>query len=869
MKRRLFVLCADQWPMVKARGKPGDTLAGLLGQIPPWASRNARAVLVVAGLVTVVLAAGMTQLRFEDNQIDLLPRGNPHTEAARNVSEAFPYNYFVASIDLVIDPDKWAAANAQLPYRLTTPQPYNVTDEVYIRAAEEFNLFFLEQVPSAVYNITLDSYVRLINYTNTGSCLWAELGLCAQRPDPRAFDRLPGTDPAGEQQFYMAWHTIDAVSHETIEATVGPSWNTTQSAFLFRPADGQTTAQVGREAIAGFEAYRKWAPDNARWDVWDLEASHFTTKDPVVIDAHTSEVTGRDVQILTPVVLVFILLALLFAFRGAQPILVAAATLAAGAVWSFGIMGYLDVPVNTLNLVLVPLILGNGIDYSIHVINEYLEHRSQGLDDHASFAAAGEGAGVPLFIATATTTSGLLVMAFSPSLLMAQVGMVSAIAMVAVFLLCLTFIPAALTVLPTGNLNRVFRPSRVMPRMGRAIARGRAPVALLVLAITAVAVVAGSRIETETYGTPALNFPEGDWLREQYDKENLYFFGTENPTEQWVTDFLVFEGDLTDPAFHDYLAALEDKLRESDLVRGDRVISIRYAISQWKAIEGGTAGAAVPLVLEEAQPDSTYPSTRQAIEDTLDSLFASPFSTYGALFINHPANDVAVMLLESRAGDTFDATAATWDGLWAIVAEVDRDAGRPEDVSVHMYGNTATAYLFVEEELPWLRVMAAAAFLVVTGLVFAFTRSLRPTLCVATLVGLTSIWWLGLLPAFGVGLSITLMLPMAFIMSIGSDYAVHLAWNLERAARADHVFATTGKSVMFSAVTDGGAFLIFTGMQYLLMQRAMVATSLAIGVIFAATVLVIPLFYPNGWGTEDAGHAPLAPSPVEAPQPPA
>ncbi len=56
---------------------------------------------------------------------------------------------------------------------------------------------------------------------------------------------------------------------------------------------------------------------------------------------------------------------------------------------------------------------------------------------------------------------------------------------------------------------------------------------------------------------------------------------------------------------------------------------------------------------------------------------------------------------------------------------------------------------------------------------------------------------------------------------------------------------------MFSAVTDGGACLTFTAMQCLLMQRAMVATSLAIGVIFAATLLVVPLFYPHGWGAQE------------------
>lgn len=805
--------------------------------VPRLASRFAIPTLLLVLVASLALANGARDVTFEDNQIDLLPRDSPHTAAARNVSAAFPQNYFVSSIDFVIDPVKAAKANAQLPNRRLEANLQNVTDEVYVRGLEEFNLFFLEHVPSARYNITLDSYVRLIHYTNSGQCAMA--GTCAAEPDPRAFDRLPGTDPKGELDYAVAWTTMETISFESIQAIVGPNWDMAQSAFIFVPGPNQTTADVGHEAIAGWEAYRAWAPENAQWDVFDLQESHITTKDPIILDAHTSDVTRDDLVFLTPFVAVFLVVSLYAAFRSVRGILVTAGLIGLAALWTFGIMGYADIPLNTVNLALVPLILGAGIDYSIHVVTEYLEHRRAGLAARAAFDRAGRAVGPPLMLATATTVGGLLVMAWSPSILLAQVGFVGAIAMASVFLLSLTFIPAALTLAGGGPQRGAARPSRGMATFAAAVAQRAPLVWIVVVLVSGASFVAASQVETETYGTPALNFPEGDWLREQYAKENRYFFGSESPSEKWVTDFLIFEGDLTDPVFHDYLRQVQWKLANSSYIRSDRIMSIQYVIEEWKLIEAGTTGAVLPFVQEQNAPGSTYPTTREDIERTLDDLFASPFATYGSLFINHPEHDIGILLLEVKSGDGFEETEAAWDDIWSRVDSVQK----PDDVQVHIYGNTATSYLFVKEQLPWLTYMGAASLVIVVALMLFFTGRIRQTLAVASMVVLTTAWWLAILPFVDIGLSIALLLPIVFINAVGSDYAVLLTWNLSDRMDGHRIFGTTGKAVLWSAVTDAGAFAIFGFMTYLLMGRAMVATALAFAVTFVCTMLVIPLFY--------------------------
>jgi hypothetical protein len=55
---------------------------------------------------------------------------------------------------------------------------------------------------------------------------------------------------------------------------------------------------------------------------------------------------------------------------------------------------------------------------------------------------------------------------------------------------------------------------------------------------------------------------------------------------------------------------------------------------------------------------------------------------------------------------------------------------------------------------------------------------------------------------------------------------------------------TTGKAILFSWVTTIGPFLIFVGIQDLSVRKTMVATALAITIIFVATLLIVPIFYP-------------------------
>jgi len=78
----------------------------------------------------------------------------------------------------------------------------------------------------------------------------------------------------------------------------------------------------------------------------------------------------------------FIALAVVFAvlwfdFRSIPLTLLAALPLGMGVLQTFGILGLLDLPLNPANMIALPLMMGLGIDYGVHVVHDFLEQRGR------------------------------------------------------------------------------------------------------------------------------------------------------------------------------------------------------------------------------------------------------------------------------------------------------------------------------------------------------------------------------------------------------------------------------------------------------------------------------------------------------------
>lgn len=796
--------------------------------------RPKRALLAIA-IVTLVLAAGLPRISTEVDLLDVLPPDDPNTRAARHLEETFRSAYSQhVTLDLRIAPEVCRAdSDRWLPLRSTSRDCGNITDEVYVRAMDELG-DFIEAHPDSPFAFALGahSFYRLLNWTAEGG---------EDAPDS-AF-ALPGPGADGETRYRLLHETAWNAVPESLSAPMAHDASAYVLILIPDPDTELFLQQIGDAAIDVLDAWAQHAPV---WSVFAGDAPTFYVE-LAVGDAHSASLVREDLPVLVPAVVLVVITLLWAGFRSARGVAFAGAVLATSSIWVFGAMGWLGLPVTAFNLAVAPLLLGVGIDMSIHMLVAFQAAR-QGRDDATAFRAASRRAGFAMLLATATTVVGLAVLALAPSPLIGRMALLGAFAIATVYGLSVTLLPALVSATGSGDvMGRAFRPSRPMQALAAGVGRHRGPVAATLL-VTVVALGAGAaQLQPEPFGEYAFTFPEDDPYRRDHVANLQNYYDTAPGEPLFIGNILVVQGDMLDPAVHRYIEAIGDALANKQHVNVQALTHLPILIDNYDAARGGIPGAAVVIGQDTLLPlvgaKRDGPESRQEIQEVLDAAFAGPMATFAALFVEAPDYGTSLITFSTATGDSA-AVADSWDDVWSAVDEA--EALRPEGTRVGFVGNTPTNHIFVTQLLPWVGYLGAASVLTVVGLVFAATRSWRPAALVGALVGGATFAWAGALGWMGFGLSIYLVVPMVFISAIGSDYAVHMVWAQRQQPRLDRVYGVVGKAILFGAATDVAAFTVFAFAQDQPTMRTMVAAAVAVSIMFVLTAVAVAMALPPG-----------------------
>lgn len=859
---------------MSAPGRHADW--GGLGRLARWSARHRVAVLAVSAVAMACLAVGVPRLRFEDNPLDAMPRGDPNTVASQHLYQSFPGTAYASPVFVSVDPAKWQAADAKLTNRVplgeatpaavpavlppglsdqataafnglarqgsqgqapampeAVPGPTNITDEVYLRGMEELYTFMQHEVPELRWGITLSSQVKLVNFTNTGIP-------GVRPPDPAAF-AMPGTDPQGAQEFSSAWTTYYVASPASVRSITSSDWTSSRMAFLFEPG-GKSLVQVGDDVYAAFDKYRatvkdcdegRLAPCPLQWNVFEYDGLLVDPRGPAAAASYLTDVTLDDLVLLAPAAILFVGVMLFAAFRRVGTVLAMTLPLSVAGVGVLGAFGLIGLHIHSVSLLVFPVLIGTGIDFGIHMATSYHDARRQGKDALAAAYDAGQGAGVPLVVVTITTLIGMVLLLVGPNRLLQELGVAIILGLSLLLVVSLTALPAALSWTSSPPPRRTFI-DRFLLRNARFWGNHRAFGVLLVALVAAGSLVALPALKTVVIGTPAAFYPKDDRQRQDFEASNERYF---NHNTDLVSNAIALEGDLATPEAQAMLADLEATVKQLPFVRDDSAVSIHFALVSWIQVRNGTAGAPLVIAQEGAQPGSTFPDTEEGIRTLLHEMFDGPLSTYATFFLRESDFGIGTMLVEIEQPSEFRDLRPVWDAINAKIAEV--DARHPDSgISMHLAGATSVAYLFTAKELPYLQVASYVGVAATAVQVALLRRSVRDALIVSGVVVAAGAWWLGLLAALGIGLSIALVVPLVILEAIGSDYALHLRYAI--AHDGSKAWGTVGRAVYYSAITDVGAFLVFTRMRYGLLADATIATVLVLLCALVATLVLVP-----------------------------
>ena len=120
-----------------------------------------------------------------------------------------------------------------------------------------------------------------------------------------------------------------------------------------------------------------------RGDIWNIDQLRDFVENVRQVDA---EITGNPLQAFEAsrkmkssfedsslYSLIFIAAVLWFDFRNIGHCLLASFPLAVGMILTFGYLGWTNQPLNPANMISLPLIMGIGVDYGVHIVHNFLE----------------------------------------------------------------------------------------------------------------------------------------------------------------------------------------------------------------------------------------------------------------------------------------------------------------------------------------------------------------------------------------------------------------------------------------------------------------------------------------------------------------
>ena len=142
------------------------------------------------------------------------------------------------------------------------------------------------------------------------------------------------------------------------------------------------------------------------------------------------------------IALIAITVLLILSFRMWVAPLLALVNLIIGLIWAAGISSLLVPVLNIMTMMFVLILIGLGIDFSIHIISSFTEMRAQGLSLGEAMREGLLKSGKGVMTGAVTTACAFLALMIGDSRLISELGLITGIGLLAIVVSTLTFLPS-------------------------------------------------------------------------------------------------------------------------------------------------------------------------------------------------------------------------------------------------------------------------------------------------------------------------------------------------------------------------------------------------------------------------------------------
>jgi uncharacterized protein len=631
----------------------------------------------------------------------------------------------------------------------------------------------------------------------------------------------------------------------------------------------------------------------------DVPGVEVSTLDFRLLASDVNQEIEADLGRLLGLAFLLIIVILVAIFRRPVDVIAALLGLVFTIVWMQGIStllgpGFLGLTggMNEMSMAIPILLVGLGVDYSIHLTMRYREERGSGATPTGAVTGAIGAVGAALALATITTVVGFLTNVTNPLPPLRDFGVFAAVGVASAFLIMTTFVPATRLVVDRWLRRRDRLPDAADRGDHRPSLLGRgaalfAPAAThhpwIVLTAAGILTVLGgiSATNLSTEFSQTEFFPEGSEALATIDLVDEAFGGDLTETTQ-----VLIAGDVDRPGVLAAIHALEVEAAgvagvrtangraESDSVL-QRVESILGELgtegdafddegaagapeaADVAAAPGADAPAAPAVDGAEGQPDPAAlaalaaaaaeagldgpgaPDQDAELRPLADALLEVDPSAAGVV-----AEDALLVSLSSSAGDEVDDLRAELEAAATPLTELGLEVTAASDPIL---------IDIVLDELRATQISSLVLTLVASALILSLAfwfRVREPMLGVLAIaaVGLVVAWVFGLMAAFGIPFNVMTAMVSALAIGIGVPFGIHVVNRfLEDRDRFDDLgdavrstLEHTGGALVGSALTTIAGFGSLVLSSVTPFRQFGLVLAMTIGLALLASVIVLP-----------------------------
>lgn len=817
-----------------------------------------KSVLGAAFIITIIAIILATGLSIELNWVALAPKGNEAVQEYEQILEDFPTLTNIVVLVESDDSKEMMLAINELEAEMMKETDYVLSfttglDQDFIL---DYGLLISEEAEGYAYMLAdpnLDSFLMVLNEISKEMKLSPE--------ELYMIETLKDFAELAQDKTYDKAVLNDIIRSFYSGNTVMTSDDGKMALLTLQPTFDMMDIKMLEPGVNKIEEVIKRVSDKYDHVAIDATGMHIVARDETASIQSDSSLTT-----IIAVVLIFTLL--YFAFRAFSAPVLAFIPLILGIIWDVGLTKLVIGRLNMMTAFSAAMLLGLGIDYSIHLYSSYTERRASGIDKKNALSHALSITGPGIVTGGMTTAVAFMGLNISKLELLRELGTVMGLGIICTLISVFWVLPA-LIVLKKEKAEKVSKIKGNYPTIG-AIASWvykNKTVVIIVLVITT-------------------SFMAYQATKIEFDM-NLLNLEPEGLASIELMERLVDEYDMSSDSFSVSVNSLEDVYRYHEAyekVDGVKeVVSIASFIpkmsTQEKRIEKLNYTNDFPTPEYRNIPEVTL----MALDDLIQSLenntlmseeFVSDIKQVKEALKNRTQLDkfsldffesnrtVAEQMLTLKPltpndlSESYKKQFVSEDGKKFLITvypdfhiweHIDSEKGEKffndmSDVNRSITGTPFFMKVLFDSVSDELLLIGSLLILVLIGILMIHFKSILYTMKAIIPLLLTLIYMVGTMAMLDMDFNMLNFLSILLIIGIGIDYGVHILHHYKIGEKKiNYLFSNVGRAILLTTLTTVSGFgsLVFSSYRGIATLGS--ALSIGVGYAFIITIIVLPL----------------------------